>query len=242
MLKGLYSVASGMKARLAEQDVRANNLANAGTPGFQRELAFAVSRKSAPLVQPLSTRPRPAASIEALDVNSVVDRRPGQMQDTGSDTDVALEGSGYFVVRTPAGTRLSRGGVLRPNLQGELATLSGEPVLDTTGNPIRIGDNRYKVDERGQVSVDGAVLGRLRVVMPSAEVRHAGGGLLSSSAYRDAAADSYQVRQGTLEQSNVNPIEEMVAMITGQRGYEMAQKCAQSQDTTLEQLLGVLRR
>jgi flagellar basal-body rod protein FlgF len=136
MLKGLYQAAEGMKVRLEAQDVISNNLANAGTAGFQREISMIRAERI----------PEPAYAgrheqrldvprwppLEHLNTYSVPDTHGGVLQRTGVGTDVALDGPGYLVVQTEAGLRLVRGGALHTNAEGHLVTLAGDPLLSTS--------------------------------------------------------------------------------------------------------------
>src|SRR5438132_654797 len=121
MLRGIYQAAAGMKARLAVQDIIANNLANAGTAGFQREVA-SIQARMLPVADAIGAPPSasglPSGPREAflfLRPSSAPDTREGVLQRTGVDTDVALDGPGYLLTQTARGARLTRGGPLRVN-------------------------------------------------------------------------------------------------------------------------------
>jgi len=173
MLKGLYDAAAGMKARLMVQDIIASNLANAGTSGFQRQVTAIQSQTLAPASAPAagpdgSLIPSPSAYApgtamtaaaatvrsprEVLTPISAPDTRQCVLQQTGSSTDVALDGPGYLMVSTPRGPRLVRGGPLHPNARGDLATLSGDPLLSTQGKAIAVGDKTWQVAPDGTVT------------------------------------------------------------------------------------------
>ena len=252
MLKGLFDAAAGMKARLAVQDIIASNLANAGTAGFQRQLVAIRARAVLPQPGPAdiqalrepdepSDLPVPTPK-EVLEPYSTPDGRPGVLQQTGTSSDIALDGVGYLVVQTSGGARLIRGGSLQINRQGYLATLSGDPLESTSGRPIAVTEKEWQVAPDGTVSVDGRTLGRLRLVRPRGTVRAEGALLASTAAVQDVAAGSVRVRQGFLEHSNVDPVKEMVDMIAGVRAYEASQRAVLAQDQSLQNLLEVLRR
>jgi len=243
MLKGLYEAAAGMKARLAAQEIIASNLANAGTTAFQREIAsIQAQRVSAGSADPRSGA-RSASGLvpEALRPFSVPDSREGALQHTGAETDLALDGPGYFVVQTARGTRLFRGGALRVNAGGNLATLDGDALLTTQGKPIPVGGKPWQVAPDGSVTAGGAALGRLQIVLPTGTIRREGASLLSAGGGKDAPRGSMRVLQGFLEHSDVEPVREMVDMISGVRAYETAERAVAAQDETLQQLLEILR-
>jgi flagellar basal-body rod protein FlgG len=246
MLKGLFDAAAGMKTRLTAQDIIANNLANAGTAGFQREIARIESRPMP--VSPESARAALTMGVpggafyEFIETGAATDTRPGALHATGAGTDVALDGEGYLTLRSSAGIRLTRGGPLRINSHGELATPAGDPLLDTDGAPIVVGDKPWQIGPDGTVTVDGKASGRLRVVLPEGALRREGATLFAAAQVKDAPPASVRVLQGFLEHSNVESVREMVDMIAGVRAYESAQRAVQTQDHTLQSLLEILQR
>lgn len=246
MLKGLYDAAAGMKARLAAQDIIASNLANAGTTGFQRQV-LSIQSRALPVLSgaatPFATTAATARSPrEVIEPVSVPDTRPGVLQQTGVNTDVALDGPGYLVVGTARGARLIRGGSLHPNRQGDLATVDGDPLLSVAGKPIPVGNKAWQVAPDGTVTANGASLGRLRVARPTGPVRAEGATLASAARLQDVAVGAVQVRQGVLEHSNVQPVTEMVDMIAGVRAYEASQRAVHAQDESLQSLLDIVKQ
>lgn len=238
MLRGLYESAVGMAARLTLQDVIANNLANVDSTGFQREVAALRARPATPGGSAGAARSSPL-TLEAI---SARDPSAGVVRETGVAGDVALEGPGYLVVQTARGPRLLRSGSLRANGSGELSLASGEPVLGVDGRPIAVGAGAWRIKEEGTVSgADGRALGRLRLVLPTGPVRPDGGALAVADAVADARPGAVRVLAGCLERSNVEPVQEMVAMIAGMRAYEAGQRAIQAQDQTLQNLFSLLQ-
>ncbi len=236
MLKGLYQAAAGMLARARAQDVNAHNLANAGTAGFRREIAALQAQRTG--TQAAGRGVLPAQFLRSY---SMTDLRPGLMEHTGAETDLALDGPGYLVAQTSAGPRLLRGGPLRVNPRGELATLAGDALQGADGNPIRVAGKPWQVREDGSVLSGGAVIGQLQVVQPSGALQRQGGVLFSAAATRPVTG-GVRVLQGFREHANVEPVKEMVEMIAGMRAYESAQRAVGAQDSSLQQLLTILQR
>jgi flagellar basal-body rod protein FlgF len=245
MLKGLFQAAAGMKTRLAAQDIIANNLANAGTTGFQREIASVQTRLIAmpgATATPGGSSPPSPYLFEFAETNGTADHHQGVLQRTGVDTDVALEGDAYLVVRSDRGERLTRGGPLRVNAQGQLATIRGDLLLGTDGKPLLVGESPWHIAPDGSVTAAGKALGRLRVVDGQSAVLREGSTLLAGKDLTDVPAGSVRVLQGYLEHSNVDPVREMVDMISGVRAYESAQRAVVAQDHTLQTLFEAIQR
>src|SRR5919197_692135 len=145
-LRGIQNAAHGLSYYSRLQEVTANNLANASTD------AFKVDRMTGRMLTG-SAFPVP---VEHLDLTQ------GSFRDTGRPLDVGLEGSGFLVVRTSAGERLSRGGSLRLDASGQLTDGDGNPVLGKRG-PIVLGTGTVEIQGDGTVLVDGAMLDELRL-------------------------------------------------------------------------------
>ena len=162
----------------------------------------------------------------------------GALKETGLPTDLALEGEGFFAVRRAGGEIMyTRAGNLAVDAQGRLATSGGDLVLGEDGGEIRVEGTGFAVDADGRVSVNGEPRGRLMLAAfddPGALVK-AGEGLFRGQGAR--AAEGVAVRQGYLEASNVDAVEQMVSMIECFRAYESSQRLLQAQDRTLQRLI-----
>jgi flagellar basal-body rod protein FlgF len=208
---GIASAANALRYWERRQEVAANNLANATTDGFKAERVFA---------QLVAEGSVPAAA-------SATDWREGSLTPTGNPLDVALRGNAFFVVDTPRGERLSRGGSWTVDPQGFLTDASGNKALGEKG-AIRIGGGKeVAIDRTGRVVVDRIVIDRLRVEsMPaSTELQHEEGVRWVPAAERASVPPAARdIRQGHLEGSNVNSVGSLVDLISIQRNYAFAQK------------------
>ena len=103
--------------------------------------------------------------------------------------------------------------------------------------PIQISGTSFEVGSDGRVTVEGQVVDRLRVVdfADPGRLENAGGSLFTAPADAPEGETEARVRQGYLEGSNVNAVEQMVAMITGLRAFEANQRALAAQDETLKQ-------
>ncbi len=226
MNSGVYTAVSGLKAQIDALDILSNNLANVNTAGFKEEKTFFR----------LLNQEMDSGNLDALNVaidrqkiaaDSTVNTTGGSCTLTHRDLDLALMGDGFFVVQTPRGIRYTRNGSLLQNSKSVVCTAEGYPILNVKGRPISLETGRIYVNEDGEVFLDGNQVDRLKVVnfeKPSSLVKE-GGSLLNSQGDRSLEKPSdAKVRQGYLEQSNVNPISAVIGMVGILRQFEALQK------------------
>ncbi|MDI3279769.1 MAG: flagellar basal-body rod protein FlgF [Bacillota bacterium] len=251
MLRGLYTAASGMLLEKTRTDVIANNLANVNTTGFKRDSLLTeafpqllLHRLDDPVQQmplvpwpPVDLRPPVGwVGVGAAVQGTATDFTQGQLVVTDNPLDVALVGRGFLVVEERGGLRYTRNGSLALDSEGYLVTSEGARVLGLNG-PVAVSGSKIQITAEGEVLVDGAYVDTLQVVdfpEPAGLVKE------GDSLYRATAAAGApqpaeaEVRQGVLERSNVNSIQEMIDLIAATRAYEANQKMVLTQD----QLLG----
>ena len=241
MLKGLYTATSGMLAQIAKMDVITNNLANASSAGYKGDIAsFDLSQavgKQPPGVQ-LASQFFNNSPVLSIKYNT--DFSAGNLQKTDNPLDIALEGSGFFVVQTPNGTRYTRNGNFSRDSQGQLVTSNGFPVLGQKGGPISLNGEEIEITKLGEVFIDGQQVDTLRIAdfsQPNVLVKE-GNALfaVTDPTVQENPATNAQVRQGFLENSNVSPVAIMAELIETMRGYETYQKAIHLYDETLGQL------
>lgn len=224
MNSGLYAACAALIARTQTLELAANNLANVNTAGyraqqvtFQSLLAKSTNRNLSPLNN--------AVNDFAVLGGTVVQRAAGNLETTGNDSDVAIEGPGFFAVQAKSGVRYTRDGRFQLSAEDLLTTSAGDPVLGDQG-PVRLPTGPLSVGPDGTMSVNGALAGKLRVVEFAAgtQIKSEGGSYYSAPAGSESPAISSVVRQGTIESSNVNPMEAAVGLVTLQRHAEMLQR------------------
>jgi len=226
MDSGLYTAYSGLRATADLLDVVANNLANVNTTGFKSDETFqmmynrAVSEAGA---GPLEDAMNNSAAIGG----SLSNFEPGVMKATGRELDVAIEGNGFFAVQAPGGVYYTRNGSLHLNSDGGLVTSENLPVLGE-GGPIQIPAGRVSISAGGEIVVEGNAVDTLRVVdfADKRALEKVGDSMFRSVGQEPVVLEPGRrtVRQGTLEQSNVNAVREMVVMIDIMRRFEALQK------------------
>lgn len=246
MVSGLKTSAAAMDAQNERLSVLANNLANVGTVGFKADgLAFfqlLTSPRAAGSVSPTD----PAAPPMQAGIRTRVDFSDGAMRDTGNPLDLAIEGSGFFAVGDPTNPKLTRAGNFTRGAGGGLETLDGQPVLGDGRQPIRLPPGgKITIEENGDIVVDGTSAGKIGVF----DVKNRGPLSRDGSArfvvpqgVQIATAETVKIKQGALEQSNVNPVVTLVEMIDALRVYEAASKAARSVDETLNRAVGDVGR
>jgi flagellar basal-body rod protein FlgG len=210
-----------MAAGLARQDLLANDLANASTPGYKPDRASQRSFGSL-----LLSNTRTGAPVGSLGIGTEIaavqlDTSQAAVRETGEPLDFAIEGDGFFALQTPAGTRYTRNGRFTASAQGTLADAFGNQVLDRRGAPVRL---------RGG-SADPTQLGVVALTNPA----KVGESLLTGT---PAGAGAGVARSGALEGSAVNPARALIDMMSATRAFESCQKAITTIDETLGRAAG----
>jgi flagellar basal-body rod protein FlgG len=242
MIKGLYSNAAAMVSLQLKQEVTANNLANVNTTGFKKDGVF---RKYlvdySTILKQNSTDFKNIEEVDAI----ITDFSQGDLVPSGNPLDTSIEGSGFFVVETPEGTRYTRNGSFTLDQDGYISTREGYRLIGNNG-PVQIVGNELFIGDDGTISVDGNFIDVLRVVdFPQPyNLRKLGEGLFEAEPGTgfDKTTDSFRIRQGFVEMANVETVEEMVKIIQTYRDFEANQKSIQMQDTTLDRAVNDVGR
>lgn len=207
MERGLYIAASGMLAEMARQDQLANDLANASTPGYKADRVSQRSFGDLLVGQ--------GAAIDKQET----DLRPQAMRDTGQPLDLAIEGEGWFGVRTAQGVRYTRNGAFTADARGNLVDQLGNQVLGNGNQPVQVTKDG---------TVDPAKVAVFNVRNPAKQ----GDSYFTG---RAGGAATGQVKAGSLEGSGVDPARAMVDLMASMRAMEAAQRAITTIDSTLQQ-------
>ena len=253
---GLYLSASGVLTNMHRQDVIANNLANAQTVGFKRDLA-AFSQRAPESQEDLVDVDLAQDLLDRLGGGVLVaptrtDFRDGALSETGNDLDLAISGRGFFTVQTVEdgrlATRLTRDGRLTLSRDGRLVTDVGRhPVLDTEGLPITLDRAQpVRIDDHGTIRQGNGVVAQLGLadVADDRQIRHLGRGLYEAPAasVTTAPRPAGLVQQGWLEQANVDPVREMVNMIETTRAIDQNATLLRYHDLVMDRAVNVVGR
>lgn len=166
MIRGLYTGASGMMAQQVRLDAISNNLANADTDGYKKDVAV---HKAFPelLMRRLQDDGMVKIPVGSLDYAPVIGKiglgvesnelftefSQGAMKETENDFDIALDGKGFLTVSTPQGERYTRNGSFTLGKEGFLETKEGYPVLGENG-PIKLKANNFTIDKQGHIFIN----------------------------------------------------------------------------------------
>jgi flagellar basal-body rod protein FlgF len=212
---------SRLTAQSRAMDVVASNVANISTPGYRAERMVFADWLSP---QTGTSAPRGDRSLAyTQDRATYRDRAEGTITQTGNPLDLALSGGGYFTVQTAAGTRLTRAGRFTLQANGGITDEAGNALLDTAGVPLRVSaaDTQLTVTGDGSLSSQNGPIGKIGVVTPTDPNRMtAEGSRLFRADVPTTSVTSPKIVQGAVEDSNVQPVQELVSMMSTQRGFQ----------------------
>ncbi len=262
MMRSLYTAASGMRTQQSVVDSISNNLSNVNTVGFKKErLEFKSllyeTMKEGGSTENGGTPVNLQVGHGVKNVASVKTFSQGTFMKTENPLDLMLEGKGFFAVRNAKGEEnYTRNGAMKVSITEEgmmLTNSTGEPYLNTEGEPLVFEDiniNEIMIGTDGKFSImeDGEPV-ELDQQMMVVQFRNPQGLLsIGNSFYESTIASGESIleidgedlepsviRQGGLEASNVQAVEEMVKLIVAQRAYELNSKAIQTSDDMMAQ-------
>ena len=219
----LYIAASGARETMLAQAANTHNLANASTAGFRADLVTAQSAY-------LSGEGYESRAFAGMKGRGV-DFREGMVNATGRDLDISINGPGWLTVQAADGSEAySRRGDLRVNELGQVLNGVNQPLIGNAG-PIALppfsdiaigGDGTISIVPLGENPSTLAVVDRIKLVNPDTSLLAKGSdGLVRMKSGEQAVPDAaVGLTSGSLESSNVNPVESMVRMIELARQFE----------------------
>jgi flagellar basal-body rod protein FlgF len=216
---GLYIAASGMVAEQVRQDQLANDLANASTPGFKPDESTQRSFGNVLLANTEGGSAVGSVNEGVALGKSYTNMTQASMQETGEPLDFAIEGSGFFAVKTAQGVRYTRDGQFTASSTGVLTDTNGDPVLDQHGAQI-------KVASTGTVAPSALGIFEVPGAVKQGEDLYTG---------KASGKPTGAVRQGSLEGSGVDAAKVMVEMITSLRSFQSGQQAVQAIGQTLQE-------
>jgi flagellar basal body rod protein FlgG len=242
----MYQAAAALNANSRWQEVIAENLAASSVPGYKKQ-QLSVEAVRSGLMPPGSLNSANGPQFFSLPkAVTSTNFASGDMQYTGANTDVAIQGKGFLSVTLPNGqTGLTRDGELQVNTQGQLVTKQGYPVLGE-GGPIQLdlaNAAPVSISTTGVVAQGATQVGQLKLTefdKPGLLTQIGGGYYAASNPNIHSVPGTSTVKQGYIEASNTSVITEMTDMIAAQRGFEANTKIIQMQDDRMGKVISDL--
>ena len=255
MIRALWTAATGMEAQQLNIDVIANNLANVNTTGFKKSRAdfqdLLYQTTKLPGSASSATTQNPTGIEVGLGTRTAAVQKlftTGDMQRTGNQLDLAIEGAGFFQVQLPNGdTGYTRAGAFKEDSTGQMVTSDGYPLLPNITIPENATNVSIGQDGTVTVFLDGSATGtaagtiELATFSNPSGLDSAGNNIYmettSSGAPTTGTAGENGIgtlAQNFLEGSNVSIMEELVNMIAGQRAYEINSKAIKTADKMVQ--------
>ena len=257
MIRSLWIAKTGLDAQQTQLDTISHNLANVSTNGYKRshavfeDLLYQNMRQAG--AQSTQQTQLPTGLQLGVGVRTVATARvftQGVLQQTDNKLDIAINGGGFFPIQQPDGTvAYTRDGQFRVDAQGQLVTSNGMPIAPPITIPanalaVTVGaDGVVSINTPGQTA--STTVGQIQLasfVNPAGLDPHGQNLFVETTASGTATLGAAgtngtgTLKQGFVETSNVNVVEELVAMIQTQRAYEINSKAIQTSDQMLARL------
>ena len=245
MVEGIYNAAASLSVLEKWQANISQNLAASNVAGFKKA-DFAIKSDNQ-----LKTKYEPdgipaARSVSGLPVNMTsINFSAGDMKATGKPTDLAVEGPGFFKVKDTDGQFLyTRDGEFQINAENTVVTKNGLPLM-ADGSPITLDPDKgpIVVARDGTISQGDNQLGSLMLYdfkNPRDLTRVEGGFFQAPPGTDEQPVEKIAISQGSIEASNVVPMQELVNLIAVARAYEASQRTMTSQDNMISQAINSL--
>jgi flagellar basal-body rod protein FlgF len=226
--------AQGLFRQEQRLNVLSNNLSNVQTAGYKKDF---------PVFSKILTQ---AADGQKgwITQSSATLLQQGDLQRTGNDLNAAVEGEGFFKVKTPWGVRYTRNGNFKLNGEGTLVDGNGFAIMGRR-DEIQIRGKSVQIQPNGSIQVDGQEVDQIGLVtFPDLNrLRKEGYSYFAvEEGQEEMEVRGSQIVQGSLEMANVNAIEEMIQLIDAQRSFESCQKIIQASDAMDSKVVNDLGR
>jgi flagellar basal-body rod protein FlgG len=234
MIKGIYLAGRSLDAKMKNISTVANNLANLNTTGFKREVPF---------LEILS-------QYAPAQVKDMTDFNQGNAVPTQNPLDLLISGKGFFAVKTERGIEFTRNGKFSISQEGFLINENGDKVLGKNGE-INLTNAKFdenqtlSISRTGEIKIGEQPVDTLLVVQLDnlQQPKRVDGASFTTADndYQLANESEFEIKQGYLEESNVNAIIEMESMIQINKEYETASKMISALDQSLEKAVEIGR-
>ncbi|HEX2937547.1 MAG TPA: flagellar hook-basal body complex protein [Ruminiclostridium sp.] len=238
MVRGIYNAAAGMITQYKKIDVLGNNTANVNTVGY-KESNITLSDFGAELTRRTSDN----QEIGNMPLCVILDRETsnltqGSLKNTGISTDLAVDGNGFFAVQAPGGgqVKYTRGGDFSVDAQGYLALPTGDRLLGQNGTPVYVGGNNFSVGSDGTIKLPNGTTNKINIYT-SASIQNINKRKDGFFDITGAVAANGQIKQGWLEDSNTDVINNTIDMMAATRTFQGCQQAYQISSQALDKLV-----
>jgi flagellar basal-body rod protein FlgG len=227
MIKGIFYAARSLNNHTKNLERIANNLANINTIGFKREGMF---------VEILN-------QVGSSDIRTPVDLSQGAISQTNNPLNLAIAGNGYFVLQSDGQFELTRNGSFFLSEDGFLVNSEGKRVIGKNGEISLLNytidqQQNLMISENGEIKIGDTLIDVLLIARSNEQFNKLGRLGINFNEALDINfsenENNYKILQGFLEESNVNPIEEMENMIRISKDYEASYRIVQSLDDSIQ--------
>lgn len=234
MIKGIYVAGRSLDQKMKNISTVANNIANLNTTGYKREVPF---------LEILSQVSKPV-------VKDITDFNQGNAIATDNPLDMLINGKGFFTVKTERGLEFTRNGKFSVSNEGFLVNDQGNKVMGRNGeinltNTKFDGNQTLSISKSGEIKIGEQPVDTLLVVHLDnlQQPKRISGASFTSvdDEFQLAGESDFEIKQGYLEESNVNAIIEMESMIQINKEYETASKMIAALDQSLEKAVDIGR-
>lgn len=251
MLKNIYAPLSGGMVQERVLEILANNVANMNTTGFKEEQVTFAALEANPWNSYPNTLPPAQFKLDMREIyplhgnemgyvtlsNVETSHIQGGLKRTGVNTDLAVQGNGFFTINTPFGERFTRDGSFALTPEGTLVTKNGASVMGERGAITGLSEGNLRILQDGEVYNGDKFVDKIKITAfnDNKLLQRLGDNLFVHDGPPENLVQSKgELTQGYLESSNVNPMKNMANMIIAHRTYEALQKAVKSYDNTMQ--------
>lgn len=251
MLKNIYAPLSGGLVQERVLEILANNVANMNTTGFKEEQVTFAALEANPWNSYPSELPPAQFKLDMREIyplhgnemgyvtlsNVETSHIQGGLKRTGVNTDLAVQGNGFFTISTPFGERFTRDGSFALTPEGTLVTRNGASVMGERGAITGLVEGNLRILPDGEVYNGDKFVDKLKITAfnDNKLLQRLGDNLFVHDGPPENLLQAKgELSQGYLENSNVNPMKNMANMIIAHRTYEALQKAVKSYDNTMQ--------
>lgn len=238
MVKGIFYASRNFDAQFKNMEIVSNNLANINSIGYKRE---------APFLEIMNR-------FKETEKKQITNFDDGELILTNNPLDLSITGEGFFLLKTPTGNEITKNGRFKISEEGYLVNDQGYKVVGTNGE-ISFGDTFLKSNENiqtsifvsksGEIKTGEFLIDQLKIVYPSdIDNLYRTEGLnfyTVNGEFLNSSEQDYELVQGALEGSNVNPIIELSSMLKINKDFEASQKMVNTLDTNLSRTIEIGR-